>query len=116
MTAVAATTLVDDRHVRPGAYIATITDDLLYVVDRRMEAGRPVALCEDVKTPTRRERYLDTVEVAQRPLKWRACRLTSGELVDADADTRVAWIPVAELVGMELVRAPEGVGLSSFPR
>lgn len=123
MSATAAPVLVDDRHVRPGAYVLSIEMRHLYfVVDRRVNyahgqgKGRPEALIEDVSTPTREQRYLNTLEVANRPLRWRACRLSTGELVDSDADVTTTWVPVAELVGWELVRAPEGMGVTTFPK
>jgi hypothetical protein len=109
---------VDDRHVRAGAYVVTEDGYLFAVLDRRVNSliSGSEALVEDVGTPTREQRYLDPVQVAKRPLRWRACRLGSGVLVDADAETMSAWIPVGNLVGAELVRGPVGLGVSSFPR
>lgn len=119
MTAAAAPVLVDDRHVRPGAYVLSIDRRLYAVVERRVNyggqtTGRAEALVEDVSTPTREQRYLDPVQVSQRPLKWRPVRLSTGELVDAAADTMAAWLPVTSLVGWELIRAPTGMGVSRF--
>lgn len=110
--------LVDDRHVRPGAYVVTAEGELVAILERRVNSliGGPEALIEHVRTPTREQRYLDPVEVAKRPLRWRPCRLGSGELVDAAADTTAAWVPVRLLVGATLVRAPDSMGVTSFPR
>lgn len=120
MSATTDTVLVDDRHVRAGAYVLSIEHEprLFAVVDRRVNSliGGPEALIEDVATPTRTQRYLNSVEVSRRPLRWRPCRLSSGELVDADADTFMVWVPVSDLVGWELVRPPTGMGVTAFPR
>lgn len=120
---VAAPVLVDDRHVRAGAYVLSIESRLYAVVDRRVNyahgqgKGRAEALVEDVATPTPEQRYLSRMDVIRHPWKYRrAVTLPNGALIDGDADTTTAWIPVAELVGWELVRAPEGMGVTSFPK
>lgn len=108
MTLVAARTLVDDQHVQGGAYVLSIEGVLFAVIARRVSDGKPEALIEDVRTPTRAERYVTG------PVGRRRTMLVFGHVVDADAETGAEWVPVAELIGCQLVRASTRVGVSKF--
>jgi hypothetical protein len=108
MVAATSYTLAAEQHVRPGAYLLDVDGKLYAVLDRRVNSliGGAEALVEDVATPAPAQRY---VERARHTVQ-----LSSGRVVDCDADTSTAWVPVFDLLGCELIRPPARLGVTAF--